>query len=307
MSISASGRASRSFIIGIRLCPPATTRASGPTCGKQWRARARRWSPARTRSAPEPACAPPSGGRTDQPATGSSEKDLANNYSILVLHTWRGQRLTFCSVGGVSETSPAQTRRAWHGVAELVMAGPQYRRSGTIRLRRTSGGFGTTTAPDLRVDNDRLIVGDASYPLERRDLRRAGRRGRRRRRRAGWPLQGRLGCARRTSRWWSTRPPPPCSRPVSPSARRRCATCFPTSRRCSGPSTSISRSPPKRPTTACHPATRYLDEPYAYVGPFRVPTGPFWNAPFGAAHPLRELPTAAAVAAFFGEGRGLLA
>ena len=30
MSISVSGCASRSFIIGIRLCPPARMRASGP-------------------------------------------------------------------------------------------------------------------------------------------------------------------------------------------------------------------------------------------------------------------------------------
>ena len=26
--------------------------------------------------------------------------------------------------------------------------------------------------------------------------------------------------------------------------------------------------------------------PYAYVGPWTVPTGEFWNAPFGAIHPL---------------------
>ncbi len=26
--------------------------------------------------------------------------------------------------------------------------------------------------------------------------------------------------------------------------------------------------------------------PYAYVGPWTVPTGPFWNAPFGALYPL---------------------
>ena len=32
MSIRQSGRASRSFIIGSRLCPPATRRASGPCC-----------------------------------------------------------------------------------------------------------------------------------------------------------------------------------------------------------------------------------------------------------------------------------
>jgi len=35
-----------------------------------------------------------------------------------------------------------------------------------------------------------------------------------------------------------------------------------------------------------------------------LPAGdPFWNAPFGAAVPLTELPDAAAVTAFFAEGR----
>ena len=35
MSISHSGRASRSFIIGSRLCPPAMTRDSGPWRSEQ--------------------------------------------------------------------------------------------------------------------------------------------------------------------------------------------------------------------------------------------------------------------------------
>ena len=46
----------------------------------------------------------------------------------------------------------------------------------------------------------------------------------------------------------------------------------------------------------------YLDEPYAYVGPYRPRTGEFWNAPFGAAQPLRELTAVGAVVAFFTEG-----
>ena len=36
----------------------------------------------------------------------------------------------------------APTRRSLHGVAELLLAGPQHRAHGTIRLRVTPGGFG---------------------------------------------------------------------------------------------------------------------------------------------------------------------
>src|SRR5690348_16279194 len=50
-------------------------------------------------------------------------------------------------------------RQALHGVAELVLAGPQYRRSGTIRLRPVPGGFGTIAEPDLRVDGAFLVAG----------------------------------------------------------------------------------------------------------------------------------------------------
>ncbi len=51
--------------------------------------------------------------------------------------------------------------------------------------------------------------------------------------------------------------------------------------------------------------------PYAYVGPWTMRTGPFWNAPFGAIHPLD--PThdvdqlAADVVAFLNSGRDVLA
>ena len=43
--------------------------------------------------------------------------------------------------------------------------------------------------------------------------------------------------------------------------------------------------------------------PYAYVGPWTPREGEFWNAPFGAVRPASDLPEAAAVAAFFAEGR----
>jgi hypothetical protein len=51
------------------------------------------------------------------------------------------------------------------------------------------------------------------------------------------------------------------------------------------------------------PGDAWLAEPYAYVGPWRLPTGPFWDTPFGAARPIRDMPDADAVLAFFQQGR----
>ena len=48
------------------------------------------------------------------------------------------------------------TRRSLHGVAELVIAGPQYRRHGEIRLRATPGGFGGVDIP-VRVEGVELV------------------------------------------------------------------------------------------------------------------------------------------------------
>jgi hypothetical protein len=59
----------------------------------------------------------------------------------------------------------AATRRSLHGIAELVLAGPQFRASGRIRLRVTPGGFGTTAEPDLRVDHDELVAGTQRIQL----------------------------------------------------------------------------------------------------------------------------------------------
>jgi hypothetical protein len=48
-------------------------------------------------------------------------------------------------------------------ICAAVLAGPQYRRSGTIRLRVTPGGFATVAEPSLRVDdvNFGMSPGDA--------------------------------------------------------------------------------------------------------------------------------------------------
>src|SRR5215210_7562555 len=56
-----------------------------------------------------------------------------------------------------SQQVMSATRRSLHGVAELVLAGPQHVVSGTIRLRRTPGGFGTVAEPSLRVNGVQLV------------------------------------------------------------------------------------------------------------------------------------------------------
>jgi hypothetical protein len=206
----------------------------------------------------------------------------------------------------VSGAPPAETRRAWHGVAELVLAGPQHRRSGTIRLRRSTGGFATTTAPDLRVDVDRLVVGDASYPLNGATCAELAAA-------AGVDVGAPVGIYKDGS---GVRPDEPLV--VDTGAAALLAACFAT-----GEEALRHVLPELTPVLwpehfdlavtadevnyGVSPGDEYLDEPYAYVGPWRPREGAFWNAPFGAARPLRGLPTAAAVAAFFGEGRGLLA
>jgi len=56
--------------------------------------------------------------------------------------------------------SIVQTRRALHVVAELVLAGPQHRNGGGIKLRVCPGGFRNRSAPDLRVDGSELVLDD---------------------------------------------------------------------------------------------------------------------------------------------------
>ena len=50
------------------------------------------------------------------------------------------------------------TRRRLHGIGECLMAGPQRRAGGRLTLRVTPGGFATTGAPALRLDDTDLVV-----------------------------------------------------------------------------------------------------------------------------------------------------
>ena len=199
-----------------------------------------------------------------------------------------------------------RTRRSWHGLAELVLAGPQYRTSGTIRLRITPGGFATVKDPDLRVDGDHLVAGDRRLPT------------------AGLTFaQVAEAAGVSPGRPENLYPDGSGAAPDDPveivgAAAELLAGAF-----TRGDAALRAFAPDQTPVLwpehfdvsvtvdeinyGVSPGDGYLDEPYAYVGPHTPRTGPFWNAPFGATRPMRELPDVDAVLGFFAQGRAAAA
>jgi len=204
----------------------------------------------------------------------------------------------------MGEDDLAATRRSLHGVAELVLAGPQYRASGKLRLRVVPGGFATVTTPALRVDGP-LVTGaeEAMIAITGRTPRvlgvdlgiTAGRPDGAYEGGSGVDLDETL-----------TVHPDRVGEILAALALGRDAL--------------VAFAPGESPVLwpehfdvairvddinfGVSPGDGFLAEPYAYVGVSSPPAGdPYWNAPFGAAVPLRELPQAAAVTGFFAEGR----
>ncbi len=192
------------------------------------------------------------------------------------------------------------TRRSLHGVAELVLAGPQYAASRTIRLRVTPGGFGTVAAPDLRVDGLELVTPTARLPLVGTfaDLARA------------------VGVQARALRNVYAAGPDVGENDaveVDPAAAGVIHEAF-----ARGDAAMRAFAPGHEPVIwpehfdvgisvgevnyGVSPGDAHLGAPYAYVGPWSPREGAFWNTSFGAARSLETLPDADAVAAFFEEG-----
>jgi hypothetical protein len=200
----------------------------------------------------------------------------------------------------------AETRRSWHGAAELLLAGPQHALSGTIRLRPTPGGFGTVTLPDLRVEGATLV-----HPHGRAEL--DGR--------TPIDVAEELGLATTTlddvysdgsgvlvtdvlridvadAVVLAT------ALEVGDAALRRLAS-----------EVHLEEEPVLWPehldVALVHDEVNYgvslgdasSSAPYAYVGPWAPRRGDFWTAPFGAARRIDELGGVDEVAAFFAEGR----
>ncbi len=193
----------------------------------------------------------------------------------------------------------ASTRRALHGVAELVLAGPQHAAYGTIRLRVLPGGFGGVAlplgihGPDLVWDGGRTPLGGTCRELATAaglTARVPGAYGDG----SGVDLDEPLSFdnqALAVLLEWFER---------SDTALRAFATgvepvLWPEHFDVGITVDEVNYG--ASPGDEGHPL------PYAYVGPWTARTGTFWNAPFGALRAADRLPDALAVAAFFQEGR----
>lgn len=200
-------------------------------------------------------------------------------------------------------TEPAATRISLHAVAELLLAGPQYQASGTIRLRTVPGGFGCVAAPHTRVEGTHLVTPRASVPLDGLAVAEVAAA-------AGLvprPLlevyAGGSGLAadhRLT---------------VSEAGAQEAAEAFgrgeealasfaPDRQRVLWPEHFDLALTLDEVNYGVSPGDAHLPVPYAYVGPWEPAAfrGAFWNAPFGAARPLADIPD---LRAFYAEGRAL--
>jgi hypothetical protein len=196
------------------------------------------------------------------------------------------------------------TRRSLHAVAELVLAGPQYRATGKLRLRVVPGGFATVLEPELRVVGTGVVGdGGAAVPIDGHTARAIG---------------AELGVqAGRPEGVYADGAGVDPDETLTLRPDRADVIMGAFSR---GHDALIAFAPAETPVLwpehfdvairvrdanfGVSPGDGFIEEPYAYVGVSRPAAGDaFWNAPFGAAVPLAELPDAAAVTAFFAEGR----
>jgi hypothetical protein len=206
-----------------------------------------------------------------------------------------------------STTKQARTRLSLHAVAELLLAGPQYDASGTIRLRVVPGGFGTTTEPQLSVVGVALVVGSKEVLLDGRTI--------------GEVAQD-VGVTPRplgdVQKDHTDLGPDDVltvdavgAAEVAEALRigaAALAAYAPSSEAVLWPEHFDVAITLDEVNYGVSPGDGYVAEPYAYVGPWDRDglDDPFWNAPFGAAAPLSELGDEAGVAAYFARGRALL-
>jgi hypothetical protein len=194
----------------------------------------------------------------------------------------------------------ATTRRALHGVAELLLAGPQYRGHGTIRLQVTPGGFGGTVS-EVRVEGTDLVQTGRRQPL-------AGTA-----RQVGAalgldvgppkglyadgsgvgvddPLHVDAAAAESIVSWFA----------MGDAALR---TAFEEVEPVLWPEHFDLGVAIGEVNYGVSPGDSAVPRPYAYVAPWERPSGAFWNAPFGAARTADDLADVAAIVDFLAAGR----
>lgn len=206
----------------------------------------------------------------------------------------------------------SRTRISLHGVAEGLLAGPQYERSGTIRLRVLQGGFATVAEPMLRVSGDQVVGADG----------------------ARVPLTGTFGAVAESLGVPFVLPDlygdhagvgESDTVEIDVAAAARIAAWFERGRQAL---TTVARAqaPVLWPehfdlavtvdeiNLGVSPGDGFSSEPYAYVGPWDFDAdaepyadSPFFSAPFGAALRIDAAPDADALARFFAAGLSFVA
>jgi hypothetical protein len=212
------------------------------------------------------------------------------------------------------------TREAWHALAEHVLAKARYVATGRIGLRATAGGFGTPPYPSQEGERQLLVVGDQLVVRDDHGERSA-------------PITTLAAAGEHvgvepgapTDVYTPTTPfTPDAPLAVDPATAARLADWFAlvdqalAALRAEHPdedpaeaqlwpehfdlATTLHPSPDHGVNYGGSPGDEGHPAPYLYVGPWNVPTGGFWNEPFGASRSLDEVGSVQDALAFFREG-----
>lgn len=196
------------------------------------------------------------------------------------------------------------TRRQLHGIAELLIAGPQYRQHGTIRLAVRPGGFGGVALPVSVVGTDlvfpegrirltgtirELAVAANLEPGAPEGLYHDG---------SGVdldePLQIDAFAAEEIASWFT----------LGDDALRAFA---PDQEPVLWPEHFDLAITVDEVNFGVSPGDSAHQAPYSYVGPWKPVEGEFWNAPFGALREMEDAGNRLALTEFFAEGAKLAA
>jgi hypothetical protein len=192
------------------------------------------------------------------------------------------------------------TRRQLHGIAEALIAGPQYRDHQTIRLAVDARGIRGTKLP-LAIEGTEFVWPSGRTPLTgtARDVAKI----------AGVepgapeglyqdsagldldePLQIDASAARTILDWFE-----PGDRALRSFAADQEPVLWPEHFDLGITLDEVNYG--------VSPGDAHEPRPYAYVGPWKPRSGPFWNASFGAKRLIDEVPTVDDLVEFFTEGR----
>lgn len=206
----------------------------------------------------------------------------------------------------MTEPDLATTRRALHAVAELVLAGPQHRACGDIRLFVSPGGFRTAAEPDLRVERGALVTAASRVSIDGATARELGAAVGVE---AGEPVDvyGEGSGASVDERL-----------NIDQEALDRIVGAYEL-----GDAALRQHAPDEEPILwpehfdvgirvddinyGVSPGDGFLDEPYAYVGVDPVPADPYWNAPFGRTALMTQFASPEQLVEFFADGRARIA